>query len=100
MTVYKIMHNAVITFYLDILKFNKKWENKTCGKGGNRSLLSVMRIYALPRNAVITFLVDFINLLSQTHSTEPTPLEYGYPQVSGCSQGGLPRCVGAQEPSH
>ena len=28
MTVYKIERNAVITFYLDILKFNKKWENK------------------------------------------------------------------------
>ena len=41
MTVYKIMHNAVITFYLDILKFNKKWENKACGKGGTRSFLSV-----------------------------------------------------------
>ena len=44
MTVYKTERNAVITFYLDILKFNKKWENKACGKGedfGNRSLVNL-----------------------------------------------------------
>ena len=42
MTVYKIKRNAVITFLpFFLLKFNKKRENKACGKGGNRSLLSV-----------------------------------------------------------
>ena len=41
MTVYKIKRNTVITFFLNPLKFYKKWENKACGEGVNRSLLSV-----------------------------------------------------------
>ena len=41
MTVYKTERNAADAFFPAPLKFNKKWENKACGKGGNRSLLSV-----------------------------------------------------------
>ena len=58
-----------------------------------------MTVYKIEHNAVITFLVNF-NQLSQTHTMEPTPLEYVYPRESGYSQGAQPRYVGVQEQNH
>ena len=59
-----------------------------------------MTVYKIERNVADAFLVDFINLLSQTHNKAPTPLEYEYPQESGCSQEVQLRYVGEQGLSH